>query len=299
MLRRREMARNDASPAAVARPVTADGWPAPLMPVVVGGVPVAPLTTGQWVELMLSDCRAARAGRARPSYQAATNGNMLSVHARDPAFRAAIARADAVAADGMSVLWGARLFAATRIPDRAATTDLFHDLAAAAERERLSMYFLGASAEENARAVAAVRARYPRLVIAGARDGYFSRDEEEAVVDAIVAARPDILWVALGVPNEDLFVARNLDRLRGIGWVKTCGGLLNFLSGLRSRAPRWMREAGLEWAYRLALEPRRLFWRYTVTNVHSIWRMAVASGRLAPPLGGDEATEPPAVDHAA
>lgn len=262
----------------IGKTVRADCWPVPVAPVNVGGVSVMPLTTQQWIELMLSDCRAARANRSAARYHTATNGNMLSVFARDPEYRAAIERADAIAADGVSVMWGARVFAGTSIPDRAATTDLFHDLARAAERNGLSMYFLGASAEENAKAVARVRTLYPELRIVGERDGYFKRDEETAVIDAVVAAQPDILWVALGVPREDIFVARHLDRLQGIGWVKTCGGLFNFLSGLRSRAPGWMRSTGLEWLYRLALEPRRLFWRYFVTNIHSIWRMAVASG---------------------
>lgn len=255
--------------------VRAAGWPSPVEAVYVGGVPVMPLTTQQWVDLMISDCRAAREGRGPTRYHTATNGNMLSVFARDQAFREAVARADAVAADGVPIMWGARLFGRRPIPDRAATTDLFHNLAQAAEREGLSMYFLGASAEENEKAVAEVRRRYPKLRIVGSRDGYFRPEEEAAVVAAIAAARPDVLWVALGVPREDLFVARNLDRLAGIGWVKTCGGLFNFLSGLRSRAPAWMRNAGLEWSYRLALEPRRLFWRYFVTNFHAIWRMAI------------------------
>jgi exopolysaccharide biosynthesis WecB/TagA/CpsF family protein len=266
----------------------ANNWSQAIAPVVVGGVPIAPLSTAQWVELMLSDCRAVRGGAGRTQYHTAANGNMLSVYARDRAFREAVDRADAVAADGVSVMWGARLFGRRRIPDRAATTDLFHDLARAAESEGLSMYFLGATPEENAAAVAAVRSRYPRLTIAGSHHGYFSRDEEESIVADIAASRSDVLWVALGVPREDLFVVRNFDRLQGIGWIKTCGGLFNFLSGQRSRAPLWMQRSGLEWVYRMALEPRRLAGRYVVTNIHSIWRMAVASESGAgssPPRG--------------
>lgn len=256
------------------KPIQAEGWTHAIQPVRVGGVPVAPLSTAQWVDLMLSDCRAARAGRQGARYHTAVNGNVLSVCANDPTMRDAVERADAVAADGVPILWGARLFARRPIPDRAATTDLFHDLARAAEREGLSMYFLGTTAEENAAAVANVRRLYPALPIAGARDGYFTAAEEEGVVAEIAAARPDILWVAMGMPREDRFALRHLDRFQGTGWVKTCGGLFNFLSGRNARAPAWMRSAGLEWAYRTMLEPRRLLKRYLTTNVHALWLMA-------------------------
>lgn len=247
--------------------------PEPVAPVIIADIPVSPLSTRQWVQLMLDDCREAREGRATTRYHAAINGNVISAYARNRVFRDAYRHADAVAADGVPVLWAARLIAGREIPDRAATTDLFHDLAAAAQDHGYSMYFLGATDEENARAVARVRQLYPRLVIAGARNGYFSAEEEDAVVQQILDARPDILWVALGMPREDVFVARNLHRFGGIAWVKTCGGLFNFLSASRPRAPMWMQRAGLEWLYRMALEPRRLFWRYLTTNLDAIWQI--------------------------
>ncbi|WP_324749647.1 WecB/TagA/CpsF family glycosyltransferase [Sphingomonas sp. LY54] len=201
------------------------------------------------------------------------NGNVLSVNATNAEFSAALREADALAADGAPILFGARLFGRAEIPDRAATTDLFHDLARAAEDEGLSMYFLGGTEKENRTAVAEVRRQYPRLRIAGRHDGYFDSGEEARLVREISAARTDILWVGLGVPREDLFVVRNRARLHGITWIKTCGGLFNFLSGSRSRAPLWMRRSGLEWLYRLALEPRRLFRRYFFTNFHALWLM--------------------------
>lgn len=258
----------------------ASGWDKPVDAVVVGGIPVAPLSTPQWVELMLSDCAAARAGLQRPRYHGAINGNAVSAFATNQTFRDALSSADAVAADGVPVMWAAKYLAGRSIPDRAATTDLFHPLAAAAQEHGLSMYFLGATAEENTAAVAAVRKLYPTLKIAGARDGYFSPEEEPDMVSAIAALRPDILWVALGLPREDQFVIRNMAALQGVGWIKTCGGLFNFLSNSRSRAPLWMQRNGLEWLYRTALEPRRLFWRYATTNVHAVWRMLIATPRV-------------------
>jgi N-acetylglucosaminyldiphosphoundecaprenol N-acetyl-beta-D-mannosaminyltransferase len=255
------------------KPLFADNWDAPIAPVFVAEIPVAPLSTQQWIDLMLSDHRAIKRGEERTQYHAAINGNCISAFARESRFRNALAKADAIAADGVPVMLAARLLAKRRIPDRAATTDLFHDLAQAASDAGLSMYFLGATEEENKIAVDRVRTLYPRLQIAGRHHGYFGKDDEPDIIATVNASKPDIVWLALGMPREDIFASRYRDHFPGVTWIKTCGGLFNFLSGSRSRAPQWMQNNGLEWLYRTALEPRRLFWRYLTTNIHAIWLM--------------------------
>ena len=87
-----------------------------------------------------------------------------------------------------------------------------------------------------------------------------------------------MIWVGLGVPFEQAFAVRNKRRLKG-GWLVTAGGCFNFVAGDYTRAPQWMQHAGLEWLYRLSREPRRLFWRYAVTNPHAIYLMLTRSGR--------------------
>ena len=82
--------------------------------------------------------------------------------------------------------------------------------------------------------------------------------------------KPDILWIGLGVPLEQQFIERNIDRLTGVGVVKTSGGLFDFISGKNPRAPQWMQDAGLEWVYRAMREPRRLGMRYLTTNPQAI-----------------------------
>jgi N-acetylglucosaminyldiphosphoundecaprenol N-acetyl-beta-D-mannosaminyltransferase len=111
---------------------------------------------------------------------------------------------------------------------------------------------------------------YPRLNIVGYRHGYFSAEEEADVVAAINAVRPDILWIGLGVPGEQRFALRHRDDLR-VGLIKTAGGLFDFLSGKNRRAPEWMQATGLEWVYRIYLEPRRLLGRYMRTNPHALF----------------------------
>jgi exopolysaccharide biosynthesis WecB/TagA/CpsF family protein len=106
------------------------------------------------------------------------------------------------------------------------------------------------------------------------RDG----DEERIIAD-INHARPDILWLGLGAPAEQSFAARNRDKLHGVGLIKTSGGLFDFVSAKNTRAPDWMQRLGLEWAYRIYLEPRRLAGRYLMTNPHAIFLLLTRTGR--------------------
>jgi exopolysaccharide biosynthesis WecB/TagA/CpsF family protein len=119
---------------------------------------------------------------------------------------------------------------------------------------------------------------YPGARIVGRRHGYFEPGEEAGIVDAINAAAPDILWVGLGVPNQQRFILRNLNRLTSVGVAKSCGGLFDFLAGKNKRAPRWMQKAGLEWAFRIREEPRRLLMRYLTTNSHAAYWLVRARG---------------------
>ena len=144
------------------------------------------------------------------------------------------------------------------------------EVARLAEEAGVTFYFLGASEEVNARAVEEMQRLYPKLVFAGHRNGYFSREDEDEIIAEINAAEPDIVWVGLGVPLEQQFINRNIDRLTNVGVIKTSGGLFDFISGKNTRAPAWMQRIGLEWLYRVWLEPRRLAKRYLTTNPQAI-----------------------------
>ena len=109
----------------------------------------------------------------------------------------------------------------------------------------LTFYMFGADEAENATAVANVQKMHPTLRIVGHSHGYLRGDALRAKVDEINALAPDFLWVALGVPNEQAFVEEYTPLLTNVGVIKTSGGLFNFLSGSRSRAPQWMQRIGL------------------------------------------------------
>ena len=241
--------------------------------VTVGGLPIAVLDRAATAGWMIRAARERQRGR-RPLYLTSANGEVLARVAAEPELAALVRAADQIVADGQPLVVASRLRCRTPLPERVATTDLFHDVARRAEETGTSFYLYGATPEENARAVANVRRAYPRLVIAGHCHGFLAGAELEAKIAEIDALAPDILWLAMGVPHEQRFVARHADRLSHVGMIKTSGGLFNFLSGTNRRAPEWMQRASLEWAYRIWLEPRRLFWRYAVTSPKAIYLMA-------------------------
>ena len=144
-------------------------------------------------------------------------------------------------------------------------------MARKAQANGLTFYMFGADEAENAAAVANVRKMYPNLKIVGHSHGYLRGEALKAKVDEINALAPDYLWVALGVPYEQSFVEQFTPHLSKVGVIKTSGGLFNFLSGSRPRAPQWMQAVGLEWAWRIWLEPRRLAWRYLTTNPRALY----------------------------
>ena len=234
--------------------------------VLIGGIRTACLSRADLTRMMLADCVAARRlEEPRPKLIFAVNGHVIALAARDEKFRRIFESADIIHADGQAAVFASRLLTGTPIPERSATTDFIHDAAKAAAEHNLRFFLLGATEEANAKAAHVLRETYPGLLIVGRRHGYFSRLEEDEICDEINITRPDVIWAGLSVPFEYEFSVRNRDRLRA-GWLVTCGGCFNFVNGKFKRAPRWMQKAGLEWLHRLWQEPKRLFWRYAVTN---------------------------------
>ena len=234
--------------------------------VTVGGLVTACLSRDGLVRMMLQDCLDARTQEnPHPKLVFASNGHAIALAAQDEAFRFTFEQADIIHADGQAAVFASRLLTKTPIPERSATTDFIHDASKLAVEHGLRFFLLGATEEANAEAARVLRETYPGLQIVGRRHGYFGKDEEDEICDEINLTQPDVIWVGLSVPTEYEFAVRNKTRLRA-GWLVTCGGCYNFVTGAYKRAPYWMQASGLEWLFRLGLEPRRLFWRYAVTN---------------------------------
>lgn len=248
--------------------------------VVVGGFPTAAVTRTELAAMMVEDCLEARARGSSwlPRLVFSSNGQGIALAGRDEGFARTMAQADIIHADGMPVVMASRL-TRTPLPDRIATTDFFHDAARAAAEHGLRFFMLGASESTNAKVVEAIARLYPNVDVVGRHHGYFGPEQDEEICARIRECGTDVLWVALGKPRQEEWSVRNRERLAGVGWIKTCGGLYAFLTGEASRAPAWMQRWGLEWAYRAALEPRRLAWRYLVTNPYAFYRLLTRTER--------------------
>ncbi len=225
-------------------------WAVPVA--TIGGLPIAVIDRAKSAQLMVDVALARRDATQRPLIFTSANGQVLSMCARQSGVRDLFLEADLIHADGMPLVFVSRLLQKTPLPERVATTDLFHDVAELAQRRGARMFLLGAAHSVAQQAVQQVRALYPDLNIVGHGGGYLRRQrDEERIIETINNACPDILWLGLGAPAEQAFAVRHRERLHGVGLIKTSGGLFDFLSGKNARAPRWMQGAGLEWAYRI------------------------------------------------
>ncbi|HEX3810250.1 MAG TPA: WecB/TagA/CpsF family glycosyltransferase [Rhizomicrobium sp.] len=253
--------------------------------VVVGGLKTARLSRQGMAALMVDDCLASRRRERTPRLIFTANGHSIALAATDAKFRAQLKAANLIHADGQPVVWASKM-TRSPIPERTATTDFIHDAAAQAQKHGLKFFLLGASEDINARCAETLKKHYPALEIAGRRHGYFRRHgEERQVCEAINTSGADVVWVGLGVPLEQDFCVRNKTQLNA-GWLVTSGGLFNFVAGDYTRAPQWMQALSLEWLYRLAREPGRLFWRYATTNplaaLMMMLRTRTPKGRMTP-----------------
>lgn len=180
------------------------------------------------------------------------------------ALHADVCAADIVGIDGMGIVWGARL-AGIKVPERVSGIDLMQALLAQCAARGYRPYFLGATAEVVQRAADAARRLYPALEFAGLHDGYFAATDEAGIVAAINASGADCLFVGMPTPRKERFLAAHRSAIDA-PFVMGVGGSFDVIAGKVARAPGWAQRAGLEWAFRVAQEPRRMIGRYLSTN---------------------------------
>lgn len=203
------------------------------------------------------------------------NTEFIMAAQRDEAFRRVINHAALCLPDGVGVLWAARRLGRS-LRERVAGSDMIGQIAARAAQRGWRMYLLGAAPGVADRAAAVLQARYPGLVVAGTFSGSPALSEEEAIVERICAAGPDVLLVAFGAPTQDLWIARNQSRLP-VPVAMGVGGTLDFIAGVAKRAPKWVQRLGLEWLHRLVREPWR--WRRQLALPRFVWYVLRAARR--------------------
>jgi N-acetylglucosaminyldiphosphoundecaprenol N-acetyl-beta-D-mannosaminyltransferase len=200
-----------------------------------------------------------------PAQHIALNAAGVVAMRDDARLLRAVQAADLVSADGQSIVWASRLLQRP-LPERVAGPDLMLRLVQLAEERHYPIYLLGATQDSLEATCAVLRAAYPRLAIAGARNGYFGEAESDSVVEAIRTSQADILFVAMPTPQREYWVSDNLSGL-GVPLCMGVGGAFDVLSGLIGRAPEVMQRMGLEWLHRLYKEPQRMWRRYLIGNL--------------------------------
>jgi N-acetylglucosaminyldiphosphoundecaprenol N-acetyl-beta-D-mannosaminyltransferase len=176
-----------------------------------------------------------------------------------------IRESDIVGIDGMGIVYALRLLGYPAC-ERVAGADLFESLTAECAARGLRPYLLGATPEVLGAARQKLAERYPGLVLAGSHHGYFTPEQESAVCDQIRGSGAHCLFIAMPTPRKERFMARHRDML-GVPFVMGIGGTLDVVAGQVRRAPALAQRLGLEWAYRMMQEPRRLAARYLRTNL--------------------------------
>jgi exopolysaccharide biosynthesis WecB/TagA/CpsF family protein len=199
------------------------------------------------------------------------NAHCINLAAGGAQYYSALKAADTIFADGMGMKLAA-MAAGDSLVDNVNGTDLFPLLCALAAQLGLKIGFLGARPGVAQRCAEQMIAAFPRLKIVYVRDGYFDRSGDAEVVRNISTSGAQILFVAMGVPNQELWLAEHAKQLN-VPVKLGVGALFDFYSGSIPRAPLILRKAGLEWLFRLALEPKRMFGRYVLGNPRFIARL--------------------------
>lgn len=238
----------------------------------VGGIPTACVGREE-LALLIGDViehfHTYSGDKSEPFIIFSNNGHAISIFNSDKSARDEMLKADLIHADGQSVVTFSKWFDKVGIPERTATTDMIHDVPNYYKKS-VKHFLLGGKEESVSGAAKIMSEKYSNFDVVGHQHGYFSAEDEDRICDEINSAKPDILWVGLGKPKEQIFCIRNKEKLN-VPVIISCGGCYNYITGEYSRAPMWMQKYGLEWLYRMASDPKKLFWRYLVTNPHAIY----------------------------
>ncbi|NOX58564.1 MAG: WecB/TagA/CpsF family glycosyltransferase [Planctomycetes bacterium] len=223
------------------------------------GIPVNALTMEQVV------ARVHRAIDTRsPLHIGVISASKVANMRRNPDLREAVLQSDIILADGMSVVWAAKLLRRP-LPERVAGIDLMTEMLRTGCDPGHRIYCFGATQEVLDAVVAHINKTYPGIIVAGGHCGYYDAKDEQQIANDIAQANADILFVAMSSPKKEQFLARYADRIQ-IPVTHGVGGSFDVLAGKVKRAPALWQKCGCEWLYRVLQEPGRMWKRYLVTN---------------------------------
>lgn len=222
-----------------------------------------------------------RAQHRLPTNVSFLNADCVNIMHRDQNYRNALVSSDRIFADGIGVKIAA-WWSGQSLRDNVNGTDLFPLLCQQAAKASVGVFLFGAKEGRAQASANRMQAAYPKLNIAGCHHGYIaSSAEEDELIEKINSSGAQVLLVALGAPSQELWIARNRQRLKPAVLIGV-GGLFDYYSGAIARAPRAVRQARMEWGWRLAMEPRRLAKRYIIGNAEFLARIAISGTGQVP-----------------
>lgn len=192
----------------------------------------------------------------RPHMVVTADSSAVVLARKDNELRRIINEADLVTPDSVGILWAAKRFG-TPLPERVSGVDIVEMLCERAAPSGYRVFLLGAAPGVAEAAAAKLQQRWPGLVLAGTHHGFFQPEESASVIQKIRESKPDVLFVAMGIPLQEKWIYQHLEELR-VPVAMGVGGTFDVLSGKVKRAPKWMQHHGLEWFYRLANSPRKI-----------------------------------------
>jgi len=223
------------------------------------------------------DCMMKAAKQAEPGIVACHAVHAIVTASCDTDLRKQVNEFSMITPDGQPVRWGLNLLHRTKLKDRVYGPELTRRVCHAAAQEGVSIYLYGGTPEILDQLQANLRRQVPGLEIAGAEAPPFralSEEENEAACARINQSGAGIVMIGLGCPKQDLFAAENRERIQCVQLL--VGAAFDFHAGVKPMAPRWMQKSGLEWLFRLACEPRRLWQRYLITNSIYVYRVGMS-----------------------
>jgi N-acetylglucosaminyldiphosphoundecaprenol N-acetyl-beta-D-mannosaminyltransferase len=195
-------------------------------------------------------------------------GKIVAMH-ENPELKESVINADIINADGQAVVWASRIFGIP-LKERVTGIDLMENLVDMAFRKKYRIFLFGAKEDVLMKIVDKYSRQYSPLLIAGYRNGYFKKGQEREIAQQIADSNANILFVAISSPVKENFLYQNKDLLKKVNFIMGVGGSFDVIADHVKRAPVWMQKLGLEWAYRVYQEPKRMFKRYLVGNTKFI-----------------------------
>ena len=219
----------------------------------------------------LIDCALGWAQESEPRTIYYVNAHCMNIAWSDHVYKKILADASLVYADGVSITWSSKILGGTRL-EKMTGADWMDALCSQAATRELKLYILAGKPGVAKAAANNLQKRYAALKIVGFADGYFLEKDQDAVLEEIYQAKPNILFVGMGTPLQEKWIdSHRASLVAPVCWA--VGGLMEYLSGDLRRAPGWMLSSGLEWFWLLMLQPRQKWRRYLLGNPLFIYRV--------------------------